>query len=103
MEKADSALKSTQLVKENAISVTKVGAIAGFGAMVINIGLLPALAVYQDNHPDILLALERVSGETFRDSLNAATSLTRKRTQTERFVNASVALKMMARTYKINK
>ncbi len=95
--------KNVSLVQESTISQTKVGAIAGFGAMVINIGLLPTLAVFRANNNEILEALEEVSNSTFEHVKTNNNNLVQKRLLTEKFVNASVALKIMARTFNIQK
>lgn len=106
LEKADKALNDTQLVNEGSVTSSKVGAIAGFGAMVINLDLLPALAVYQNNHKDIVAALGIVTDKNnlFQYCKDAQVqSLTAQRLLKTQIVDASVALKIMARTFKIVK
>jgi hypothetical protein len=100
---AENALVSNNLVVNNTISQTSVGAIAGFGALVINIGLLPSLAVYKANNKEVFEALCNVTSLNFESVKNSVNDLSKKRLYTEKFINASVALKIMARTFKIKK
>lgn len=114
MDKAEAALlqeyeikgKKHQLVKDKAIiEKSKVSAIAGFGAVVINLDLLPALAVYENNHPEIVKALGKViEKDNLFDQAKATArgTLTAQRLLKEEVIDASVALKIMARTFKIN-
>lgn len=95
--------KNVTLVQQNTISQTKIGAIAGFGAMVINIGLLPTLAVFKSNNEEILNALEEVSDISMDEVKRNISDIQKRRIFTEKFVDASVALKLMARTFNIQK
>lgn len=112
MDEAEAALlqeyeingKKYQLVKnQTVIDKSKVSAIAGFGAVVINLDLLPALAVYKNNHPEIVEALGKVIGEeNLLDKAKTAVreTLSAQRLLKEKVIDASVALKIMARTFK---
>lgn len=105
MGKAETALIETTLVNEGIIKKSKVSAIAGFGAVVINLDLLPTLAVYENNHPDIVRALGKVIGEkNLLDKAKTAAreTLSAQRLLKEKVIDASVALKIMARTFNIN-
>ena len=97
--------KKYQLVKhESVIEKSKVSAIAGFGAVVINLDLLPALAIYVHNHPEIVKALGKVIGEESLFEQAKTTdkgTLAAQRLLKEKVIDASVALKIMARTFKI--
>lgn len=96
--------KNVTLIQENnTISQTKIGAIAGFGAMVINIGLLPTLAVFKSNNEEILNALEEVCGVNMNEVKSNIGDIQKRRIFTEMFIDASVALKLMARTFNIQK
>ena len=111
LEKADEAL-AVGLIKNGVIESGKVAAIADFGAVVINLDLLPALAVYENNHNDIVKALGKMvtGNETgFFDYCKAQCSEARtkkepaqQRLLKEKVIDASIALKIMARTYKID-
>ena len=104
MNDAEAALLDTELVKEGIIEKSKVSAIAGFGAVVINLDLLPALAVYVHNHPKIVKALGKVveKENLFEQAKTAAKgTLAAQRLLKEQVIDASVALKIMARTFKI--
>jgi hypothetical protein len=113
---ADSALQSSEiLIGTTQINSSILSDIAGFGATVINLDLLPALAVYQAD-PDrakVLKAIKLTLGiepnlnqNLFEYCLNQNThnqSLSQKRLLKQNFINASIALKLMGRTYqKIN-
>jgi hypothetical protein len=113
---ADSALQSSEiLIGKTQINSSILSDIAGFGATVINLDLLPALAVYQAD-PDrakVLKAIKLTLGiepnlnqNLFEYCLNQNTqnqSLSQKRLLKQNFINASIALKLMGRTYqKIN-
>ena len=101
---ADEQLVKQKIVQNSAtIENTKAAAIAGFGAMVINIGLASTLAVYKDKNNDVYEALCGIIRKNFDDTISPNISLANKRILTKQFVDASVALKIMARTYKINK
>lgn len=110
MDKAEKALNESGLEKKGEIKKSKVSAIAGFGAVVINLDLLPALAVYENNHPEIVQALGKIveakESNFFGYCKNQITAnnstLSARRLLKERVVDASVALKIMARTFKIN-
>lgn len=110
MGKAETALIETTLVNEGIIKKSKVSAIAGFGAVVVNLDLLPALAVYENNHPKIVEALGKIVAPNennfftyCKNQITANTStLSAKRLLKEKVIDASVALKIMARTFKIN-
>lgn len=101
---ADEQLIQQQIVQNSkTIENTKAAAIAGFGAMVINVGIASSLAVYKDKNKDIYLALCGITGKQFEDTIASQLTLATKRILTKQFVDASVALKIMARTYKIIK
>ncbi len=103
LKKADEQLLDKKIVKSGSIENPKAAAIAGFGAMVINIGISPTLAVYKDKNDDIYKALCGIVGKEFKDTIGVSVVLSTKRFLTKAFVDASVALKIMARTYKIIK
>lgn len=101
---ADEQLIQQQIVQNSkTIENTKAAAIAGFGAMVINIGIASTLAVYMDKNKDVYQALCGITGKQFDDTKSPQITLATKRILTKQFVDASVALKIMARTYKIIK
>lgn len=112
---ADTALKHAQIrIVENGIVEQGVieGHIAGFGAMVINIDLLPTVAVYleDDNRKKVIEAIAKTldtnaTRQTLFEQIKATETqgLAAKRMLKERVMNASVALKMMIRTYEIRK
>jgi len=121
LDKADEALKNAHLLKKpkgqkddpnaefSEIESSEVAAIAGFGAVVINLDLLPALAVYENNHKAIVKALGKMvtGNETpffdyCKQQYNTA-NLATCRLLKEQVIDASIALKIIARTYKINK
>ncbi|WP_028668754.1 hypothetical protein [Runella zeae] len=110
MDKAETALIETTLVNDGIIKKSKVSAIAGFGAVVINLDLLPALAVYENNHPKIVQALGKIVApdeNSFfaycKTKITAPNStLSDKRLLKEQVIDASVALKIMARTFKFD-
>ncbi len=112
LDKAENALATSGLMTCNQVNGNKVSAIAGFGAVVINLDVLPALAVYQNNHKDIVKALgsivapDETKDETdffeFCKKQFASKDLTAQRNLKTKVIDASIALKIMARTYKIN-
>ncbi len=106
---AETALLKTNLVGTNhQIKGTIVGYIAAFGAEVINMDLLPTLAVYRADKTKALV-LDAIAKTLNPNDTEAAmfiriknhqtSSLAAKRTEKENIINASVALKLMARTF----
>ncbi|RYU93042.1 hypothetical protein [Emticicia agri] len=110
---ANEALKNAHIVANGIVEKGVIeGHIAGFGAMVINIDLLPTVAVYMEdeNRRKVIDAIARtLNSSDNRDKLfekimdAEGQTVSAKRLLKEKVMNASVALKMMIRTYKINK
>ena len=118
---ADKALNQTEIVYDNKVKHGEYeGYIAGFGANVINMGIKPAIAAYCAKPPDnvALKPSKKKVIDAIAQTLNLsnssdADSLLKKviderdnyilRDLKEKIVNASVALKIMIRTYEIKK
>ncbi|MFD2520360.1 hypothetical protein [Emticicia soli] len=111
---ANTALANAKIINEEGVVKKGVieGHIAGFGAMVINLDLLPTVAVYleDENRKKVIDAIAKTldSNSNFnmlfeRIMDTELLGLSSRRMLKEEVVNASVALKMMIRTYKIEK
>lgn len=115
LPKANDALTHNDISIVNAHGVVTKGVIeghiAGFGAMVINLDLLPTVAVYMDdvNRRQVIKAMAKMlelddENALYNKVLNTEkATLAERRLLKEQVVNTSVALKMMIRTYQIVK
>jgi hypothetical protein len=117
LKKADEALLANRLV-DNANILDDVfdGYLASFGATVIISGLIQTLAVYEADkkRKQVLNAIATVSAIQFNNAtattggqllelcLNNYTNKLQLNTWREKILDASVALKMMIRTYNFN-
>lgn len=116
LESADEALKVTEIVSNNGeVKDVFKGYISGFGPSVIQSGLLPALAFYladekgsKDKPALVIDAIAKVlyykyaaiNGKDLFKKCIDATSPALKNNFMYDIVNASVALKIMMRTYR---
>lgn len=97
---ADFAVKNSELlINKNEIKSKDESAISGFGASVINLGINHVLKVYADKHENILKALNQIVPEEFHNE--NITEKWKQRLKKEKYMDASVALKLIVRTYKI--
>lgn len=116
LPKADKALKDKGIVDGNGRVVKKEyeGYIAGFGANVINLGIKAALAFYmKDFHDTTLVKRSNVIAAIFHilypeleikkcvNKIIKAENENELHQYTKEIVNASIALKLMIRTYEI--
>ncbi|WP_148453269.1 hypothetical protein [Culturomica massiliensis] len=115
---ADKALQSTGILKKNNEGVWLVDKseyeayLAGFGAIVINLGLKSAIIYYHNSRKIILTAIGEVLSEFPERNLGKNAEELKEMVVREDLrlndhiqwiVDASVALKMMIRTYGIKK
>ena len=121
LEAAEKALKETNIVDENGVVKDGVyeGYIAGFGAMVINLDLAPTIAIYQGDpkRKKVLEAFQIIIPSLFplenetskKDKAVSSKVFASHRNKTEsrvlksKLMDASVALKLMIRTFEIRK
>ena len=111
---ADQALKTTKIVSNSGkVEEVNKGYISGFGPSVISSGLIPALAFYLSdaNKSPIIDAIAQTlspgnsssvtnSGHIlFRAVLQLENNRMQLNLEKERIINASIALKIMMRTY----
>jgi CRISPR-associated protein Cmr5 len=105
---ADTALKTTTIVNGGKVVDVFKGYIAGFGPSVISSGLVPALAFYledKDNKGKVIDAIAKTLNpesngkKMFDESLLLEGKRAELNIQKEKIINASIALKIMLRTY----
>lgn len=118
---ADKALVATGIVKSGKVEEVNKGYVSGFGPSVINSGLIPAIAFYlsDSNKTPIIDAIAQTlstnavdgnSSQSANQGVNNGKTLFRKvlklendriqlSNEREKIINASIALKIMMRTY----
>lgn len=111
---SQTALRECGIVQGNEVTEDVYdGYLAGFGPAVITSGLIQTLAVYEahDKHRKVLNAISRVANINNCNTGNALLSLCLQNHSNklqiniwrEKIIDASVALKMMIRTYNLNR
>lgn len=109
LNSADVALGTTEIRNTSGeIKDVNKGYVSGFGPAVINSGLIPALAFYisDNNKRKIINAIALTLGfqddvALFNESKRLASDKPALNLLREKVVNASIALKLMMRTYKV--
>lgn len=113
LAKANQALVETHLVNTISKKITDNvydGYIAGFGPAVITAGLLPTLSTYagHDKRKEVLNAIAKVAdienktnGEDLLNICLIAANKPKLNNWKIKIINASVALKLMIRTYNL--
>jgi len=113
LKKADDALEKSGIMQAGKINEVYKGYVSGFGATVIQSGLLPTMAFYmatdkkenKGNAKYVIVAISQILGYATPENLFTECQ---QKFDTERaafgslrqdIVNASVALKIMMRTY----
>jgi CRISPR-associated protein Cmr5 len=85
------------------------GYVSSFGASVIMSGLAPALAFYEDDEKrkkilnaiaQISTGIENIKGKQLFDDYKSGKTRQELRAATEKIINASIALKIVMRTYR---
>jgi hypothetical protein len=113
LQNAEKALDSTHIVDNGRVKNGSIeGYISSFGANVINIDLLPTIAVYmqEPNHKKVIEAIAQTLYGNDMSKNNAERLFAFLKAQgganrsiKEEIINASVALKIMIRTFEIIK
>jgi hypothetical protein len=115
LSSADDALKKNKIVENNnVVEDVYDGYLAGFGPAVITSGIIQTIAVYEADtkHLAVMTAISQVAN--IRDGGSTETNLLKlclvnhhnKRKLhdwREKIIDASIALKIMIRTYNLNK
>lgn len=114
LEKADKAIETCEILQNNEIKRVYKGYVSGFAAMVIQNGLPAALAINMPSDGEgkerkkIVEAIASILNKTnaealLKESCEIEKSPAKSRLLKEDVINASIALKLMMRTYRFTK